>query len=80
MVFPLIIYPIIGLSFKGTQFYFRTIRKLEIEELPAILNSDQNETSDQKEMMFNVPLPGNTRRSVKKFYMYLIEIILIVNN
>jgi len=27
--------PIIRISFEGNQFYFRTIRKLKIEELPA---------------------------------------------
>jgi len=29
-------YPIIRLSFKGNQFYLRTIRKFKIEDLPAI--------------------------------------------
>jgi hypothetical protein len=33
---PLYLYPNIRLSFKGNQFYFRIIRKLKIEELPAI--------------------------------------------
>jgi hypothetical protein len=35
-VSPLILYPIIRLSLKGKPFYFRTIRKLKINELPAI--------------------------------------------
>jgi len=35
-VSPLNLYPIIRLSFKGNQLYFRTIRKYKIEGLPAM--------------------------------------------
>ena len=37
-------YPIIRLSFKENQFYFRTIRKLKIEKLSAIWISGQDGT------------------------------------
>jgi hypothetical protein len=30
-------------------------------------NEVPNETNEEKEMMFNVPFPGNKRRSVKNF-------------
>ena len=44
VVSPLNLYPIIRLSFKKNQFYFWTIRKLQIVGLPAIWISDRDET------------------------------------
>jgi hypothetical protein len=47
-------------------------------------NSAQHEVlngaSSQKEMKFNVPLPGNTRRLVKNFTKLLLEVAIIVKN
>jgi hypothetical protein len=44
VVSPLNLYPLIKLSFKKNQFYFRAIGRLEIEDLPAISISDQDGT------------------------------------
>ena len=71
-------------KFKGDQYYSRTIRKLEIEELPAILNPDQNEVPDEankeNEIWFNVALQSNTRRLVKNFSIHLLGFVIIVKN
>jgi len=37
-------------------------------------------TSRQKEMMFNAPLPRNTKSLVKNYSLYLFEVFIIVKN
>ena len=43
-------------------------------------NGVLNKASSQNEMGFDVPLPGKTRRLVKKYHAYLPEVVIIVKN